>query len=282
MHLTRRQSIGLIAAATLAPPLHAAPATPAFTSRRILVRSEGTGPDVVLIPGLGSGPDNWSRLVRDMPGRRFHLVHVRGFAGLPAEANAKGVLLDPLADEIARYIRESRLNAPALIGHSMGGILALLVALRQPASAGRLMVVDMLPAPAELLGGTASGMGFLARQMRAYFTGTQAGRQAFAQLMQQAIPAGANSDPDVIAAALDELATLDLGPRLAAIRAPLTVVPALPADNARASALLTQVRAAWRPASQARIVPMRPSSHMVMFDRPQEFAAAVASFLKGV
>lgn len=251
-----------------------------FVSRRIAVRSEGHGPDVLLIPGLGGGPGIWSGLIRDLPGWRWHLIHVRGFAGLPADANAKGDLLVPLADEIARYIRESGLVAPALIGHSMGGTLAMLTALHQPMRVGRLMVVDMLPAAAGMVGGTAEGMGFFASQLRAYFTGTIAGRRAFAQLLQDATPSGRDSNPDVIADALDELAALDLGPRLSSIRSPITIVPALPAETRAAAVLLARTRDAYRPAAAARIMPVQPSSHMVMLDQPSKFAVTVRHFLQ--
>ncbi|MET0137467.1 MAG: alpha/beta hydrolase [Sphingobium sp.] len=282
---TRRSLLDLLTGATLAGlglsggPLFAAP-PPTFASRRIAVRSEGNGPDVVLIPGLGGGPGTWSRLIHDLPGFRWHLVHVRGFASLPADANATGDLLIPLTDEIGRYIREAGLRAPAVIGHSMGGTLAMLLALRLPAQVGRLMVVDMLPAAAGMIGGTAEGMGYLARQLRNYFTGTAAGRRAFAQLLRDNTPSGRDSDPDVIADALDELAALDLGPRLSAIRAPMTVVPALPADPQIAATLLSRTRTAYRPLPSARIVPIQPSGHMVMIDQPVRFAATVRRFLE--
>ncbi|HEX7853929.1 MAG TPA: alpha/beta hydrolase [Sphingobium sp.] len=282
LQLNRRHmlhlAIGTGAALSFPQMLLAAPPAP-FTSRRIVVQVQGTGPDAVLIPGLGSGPGVWSSLIRDAPGYRWHLIHVRGFASLPADANAQGPLLTPLADEILRYIAESRLDAPAVIGHSMGGTLAMLAALRQPARVGRLMVVDMLPQPAGLIGGTAEGMGFLANQLRQYFTGTVAGRRAFAQILQDATPSGRDSDPDVVASALDELAAIDLGPRLASIRQPLTIVPALPADPRTAAALLNRIRTAYAPARAARIVPIQPSSHMVMFDQPAKFASAVRTFL---
>lgn len=42
----------------------------------------GTGPDLVLVPGLGSSPDVWDG-VKDSLAKdyRLHLVHVAGFAG---------------------------------------------------------------------------------------------------------------------------------------------------------------------------------------------------------
>ena len=134
-----------------------------FTSRRILVTVRGAGHDVLLIPGLASGPAIWNGVLGALPGYRYHLVQVRGFAGLPADANGSGPLLQPIADEIARYVASAGLKRPAIVGHSMGGTLAMLVGLK--GLAGRVMVVDMLPAGAAMVGGTASGMGFLADQL---------------------------------------------------------------------------------------------------------------------
>jgi pimeloyl-ACP methyl ester carboxylesterase len=250
-----------------------------FSSRRIAVRVVGSGPDVVLIPGLGSSPDVWNGLVQALPGYRWHLVHVRGFAGLEAGDNARGPLLQPLADEIGRYARESGLGAPPVIGHSMGGMLGMMIALARPAPLSRLMVVDMLPSGAAMVGGTTDGIGFLARQLQGYFTGTEAGRRAFATLLRDATPGGADSDPDVIADALAELADTDLGPRLSAIGVPLTVVPALPGERRLDAAALSRMEAAYRPVRTLDIEPIGPSGHMVMADQPARFAAVVGAFL---
>ncbi len=271
--LTRRMALAGLAML----PVAARSAAP-FRSRRIAVRAVGTGRDVLLIPGLGTGPDVWTPLIRALPGWRWHLIHVRGFAGLPPEANRVGPLLAPIADEIARYMREGGLSAPAIIGHSMGGTLAMLTALAA-ARSGPLMVVDMLPDAAALLGGTSQGMGFLANQMRGYFTGTLAGRRAFARLLRDAAPGAKDSDPDVVATALSELAGLDLSPRLPRLAAPLTVVPAVPVDTDARAMILATYRRAYRPAAKAQIQPIGPSGHMIMFDQPDAFARAVKAML---
>lgn len=271
--------MAMLGGAALAMPGASRAATPTFSSRRISVDTIGSGRDVILIPGLGAGPGVWNTLVGAVEGYRWHRVHVRGFAGLAAGANAKGALLDPLADEIARYISERGLSSPPLIGHSMGGMLAMLVALRHPGSSGRLMVVDMLPSGAAMVGGTSAGLGFLSRQLKSYFTGTVAGRRAFATLLRDVSPGAASSDADVIAVALDELARVDLGPRLASLKPPLTVVPAIPADARLKASTLSRTKAAYAPARGARIVPVEPSGHMVMLDQPAAFARVVRDFL---
>src|SRR3546814_12830649 len=86
------------------------------------------------------------------------------------------------------------------------------------------MVVEMLPSGAGMVGGTTSGMGVFAGQLGSYFTGTKGGRQMFRQLMGMFGPDAANNDPDVTAAALQDLARIDLTAELPKISMPLTVV----------------------------------------------------------
>jgi len=249
-----------------------------FASRRIAVTVRGTGPDVILIPGLASGPGIWNEAVAALPGRRCHLVHVAGFAGLAPQANASGPLLQPITDEIARYVAEAELKRPAVVGHSMGGTLAMLLGLK--GVAGRIMVVDMLPAGAAMVGGTASGLGYLADQIGGYLTGTVAGRRYLAQMVARA-PGAKGSDPEVVANALRDLAHVDLGPQLARLSVPLEVVYAIGADPQQAAAITARFRAAYAPKKGAVLKSVGPSGHMVMRDQPARFAALLKAFLRG-
>ncbi|EQA99079.1 alpha/beta fold hydrolase [Sphingobium baderi] len=251
-------------------------AAAAFASRRIAVTVRGSGRDVLLIPGLASGPGIWNGVVSGVAGYRWHLIHVRGFAGLAAEDNASGAVVQPVADEIARYVRAQGLERPALVGHSMGGTLAMMLALK--GIGGRVMVVDMLPAGAAMVGGTAGGMGYLADQLGQYFTGTKAGRAYLAQIVAQA-PGAKGSDPGVIAGALRDLANVDLGPQLARLPGPLEVIYAVGSDAAQAKEIGARFRAAYAPSKDARLVPMGPSGHVVMADQPARFQAALRAFL---
>jgi len=265
----------LLAGGALAPGAWAAP----FASRRIAVTTRGAGRDVVLIAGLASGPGLWNGVVGALSGYRWHLVHIRGFAGLPAEANASGPLVQPVADEIARYMTAAGLERPAIVGHSMGGTLAMMLGLK--GLAGRLMVVDMLPEGAAMVGGTAQGMGFLADQLGQYFTGTKAGRAYLAQMLAE-MPGARGSDPDVIANALRDLANVDLGPQLARLAPPMEVVYAVGSDAAQASDIGRTFRAAYAAKRGVRLVPVGPSGHVVMADQPARFNAILGDFLKPI
>jgi N-formylmaleamate deformylase len=136
----------LPAAAAVVGALLASPAAGApFKPTRISVEVRGSGPDVILIPGLSASRGVWNGTVAAVPGYRYHLVQVAGFAGAPSAGNAAGRVAAPVAEEIARYIASNRLARPAIVGHSMGGSIAMMIGARHADVAGPIMVVDMLP-----------------------------------------------------------------------------------------------------------------------------------------
>ncbi|MGZ8336367.1 MAG: alpha/beta fold hydrolase, partial [Allosphingosinicella sp.] len=79
-------ALGLAAAM----PAAADAAAARFQPTRFSVQVRGTGPDVILIPGLSSGRDVWAATVNAVPGYRYHLIQVAGFAGEPARGNREG------------------------------------------------------------------------------------------------------------------------------------------------------------------------------------------------
>jgi pimeloyl-ACP methyl ester carboxylesterase len=260
------------------PAVAAAPAR--WEPTRFSVEVRGTGPDVILIPGLTAGRDVWNGTVASVAGYRYHLVHVAGFAGAPAGGNRQGAVVQPLADELARYISERRLRQPAIVGHSMGGTLAMMIAARRPELVGKIMVVDMLPQPAGLFGGSASSWGPFATSFRNMISST-GGQRLFANLMSAFSPPGSTnrrSDADVVGRAMHELIETDLTPQLARIRAPLTVVYAVSDPRAR-QAVDSNFSRAYANAHGARLVRIDGSGHMVMVDQPGRFQVALRRFL---
>lgn len=267
----------------------------AFQSDRMVVRVEGQGSDVILIPGLSSSPTVWANTVRSNPGYRFHLVHLNGFAGQPARGNAQGLVTASAAEEVARYISTLRLDRPELIGHSMGGTVAMMIAARHPDQVGRVMVVDMVPWVGAFFGppgATIESVRPVADQIRAGMSGPPS-PQGEAMLTQtingmiktESLRAGVlaesrASDRGVSARAYHELITTDLRPELPRITAPVTVLyvrpPGFPGTDAQMDAFYAQAYAGLRGASLKRI----PEAwHFIMFDQPEAFQAEVRSFL---
>ena len=273
---------GMTAVAALLPQQLMAASPRNFSSTRLSVEQQGSkapvGQDIILIAGLASGPSIWHSLAASLKGHRLHLVHIAGFAGKPAGDNAQGPLLTPLSAELKRYIASQRLRSPAIIGHSMGGTLALMLGLENDTAVGRIMVIDMLPEGAAMLGGTKAGFGYLASQLNGYFTGTKAGRQILANMVRST-PGSKDSDPHVVAKALTELAQIDLTRQLPRLKRPLSVIYASPGEPDLARAQQQRYRSAYDGIPQAAVSGIGPSGHMVMLDQPAKLFRAVQKFL---
>lgn len=295
MEQRRNILIGL-AAGTVA--LGAGPgawAQTAFRSSRITVTTRGRGPDVILIPGLASTADVWRGLASQLEGRRrLHLVSVRGFGDLAAQANADGSVMPGVANEVRRYMAEQRLDRPAIIGHSMGGQVGIRVAADSAGRVGRVMAVDSSPFFAALIspGATVGDvepiaqlafqaiqfLGDEALKTRGRSMGLELGGAADAVFGSMGWQGG---DRRVLAQSLYEVMTVDLRRRLPDITAPVTVVYGWSADQnsprARADSLFRGAYARLRrPATFERI---EGAEHMVMIDQPRRFLAAVERFL---
>jgi N-formylmaleamate deformylase len=266
---------GLGAAA--AAPAPSAPAARPFAPTRFSVVVQGTGPDVILIPGLTGSRDVWKGTAAAVPGYRYHFVQVAGFANTPARGNAKGNVVGPVAEEVARYIHARGLRRPAIVGHSMGGTVAMMVAARHPSLPGKLMVVDMLPQPAGILGGDAAGMRGLADSLRDLGASPGGRRLVESAIRLFGNPEG-GADPDVTARATHELALTDLTAELPRIAAPLTVVYAS-LDPSRRSADDGRYRAAYARKRGAKLIRIDDSGHMIMYDQPARFRAELKAFL---
>ena len=273
-----------------------------FDSGRFHVRIDGPEApvgDVILIPGLSSSPEVWDGLTDELKGRyRVHRIHVQGFAGAPAEDNAEGPVSAPVAEDIARYIREQGLENPAVIGHSMGGTIGMMLAARHPDAVGRLMVVDMVPFMGAMFGQpganpTAESVAPVAEtiyQGMAHSPRDQYQQQADAQITAmintEALRAGPledsrTSDQKVSASAFRELIVTDLRPELARITAPTTVLY-VKFNDPRMTPEITDgiYRAAFANLPSAELKRIDDSAHFIMLDQPAAFAAEVNAFLE--
>lgn len=270
-----------------------------FRSDRIVVETRGParpmGSEVILIPGIASTGEIWRRTAERLDDRhRVHIVTVRGFGDVPAGANANGLVIGPVANEIRRYIADNHLNRPALIGHSMGGLIALQAAADAGGRIGRVMVVDSAPFFPSLISPQArvadvepvARIGYQALML----LGDQALRGQGSALGLQLGGAGdtlfdaigwQGGDRATLAQSLYEVMTLDLRPRLSAVTAPVTVVYGWSRDDASPRAhvdgLFRQSFAGLR--APARFERIEGAEHMVMIDRPAPFMEAVDRFL---
>jgi len=267
-----------------------------FTSERISITTQGAGRDVIFIPGLSSSREVWDTSVAALGDNyRVHLVQVNGFAGAPVGANGEGPLAAPVAEEIARYIREVGLERPAVIGHSMGGTMGMMLTVRHPDLVGKLMVVDMFPFMGAMFGGpnaTPQSVTPTADQIRALMRLSPQGvvseqtRQTINSMVrtEAARPAiiehARTSNVATIANAFHELIVTDLRPELANITQPMTVLYVIPPQAPTTPEQYDLfMRASYAGVPQARAVKIEESYHFIMIDQPDRFMAEVRTFL---
>lgn len=267
-----------------------------FASTRISVRTAGSGSDVILIPGLASSPRVWTEMVNAIPGHRYHLIQVSGFAGQPVGSNNEGLVAAPVAEEIARYIAEQGLQKTAVVGHSLGGTIGMMLAARHPQAISSLMIVDMLPFLGALFGppGTTAlsikpTADLILANMRA---ADPAARRKTAQatlngmidtvvMRAGAIEDSLNSDADVNARAYHELIVTDLTPELSKIVIPTTVLYVLPKGIPFTEAQMDgYYQSAYAPVKGVVLKRIPASAHFIMWDQPEQFQHEVKNFLK--
>jgi pimeloyl-ACP methyl ester carboxylesterase len=268
----------LLAVLCLAATAHAAPAHPSFS-----VTSTGKGRPILLIPGLGCGANVWDETVRHLEGKaELHVITLAGFAGQP---RIDGPVLATARREIAAWVRERRMERPLIIGHSLGGFLALWLAASEPDLFAGIVVVDGAPFLFGLgnEGATAEQARQLAPSLRERFAASFSanGRATLAAMMKR--PADVDrvaalserSDPAAVADAMVELMVTDLRPALPSITAAALIV----VNGTTPSEMFAKQTAAIR---GRRVVQIPGTLHFVMLDDPPAFLAEVDRFLAGV
>jgi pimeloyl-ACP methyl ester carboxylesterase len=257
----------------------------------------GKGPDVILIPGLSGSRDVYAAEAKLLtPNYRLHLIQVAGFAGEPAGPNATGSILAPVVEQLHQYIVINKLQHPAIIGHSLGGLLGLMLADAHPEDVGKLLIVDSLPfyalvfAPEATVDAVTPQAAAMRDQMIAASPdvyaamANQTAGYLVLNLDARKLVAASSiaSDRTVMANAMYEDLVTDLRPQLATIKTPTTLLypfdaSAVGPDSTKIDTVYTS---AYSTMPNLKIHRIDDSRHFIMYDQPAAFDKAVQAFLK--
>lgn len=104
----------------------------------------GAGEPLVLLHGLFGSAGNFGAVQRRLAtGRRVVALDLRNHGASP---HATAMDYPAMAGDVLETLDALGLSNPALLGHSMGGKVAMAAALLHPARVGRLIVADIAPA----------------------------------------------------------------------------------------------------------------------------------------
>ncbi len=278
--------------------LRAQSATPA----PFAVQVTGKGPAMLFIPGLTSSGAVWDDMVAALSDRyECHVFTLAGFAGQPP-VQADSTWLQRMRDAIVAYTKSRRLDRPIIVGHSLGGFLALDIAAREPSLPRAVINVDGLPFLPATISPTATleSVRPMVAQMRQAMTGGNAAQAAQAEQMQEMqlrsmvrdtskLPRvramGRASDRATVSEAMAALYAVDLRPDLARITAPVLNLHAWVAYRSfgqtreRMEQLLANQYAMLRNGT-TRI--SDTAYHFIMYDEPQWLIGEMRAFLATV
>lgn len=281
----------------------ATPVAAGSEPRSFRVEVSGDGPPMILIPGLASSGETWATTVAHL-GSRYtcHVLTLAGFAGVPP---IEEPLLATVRVELAEYIAARHLERPIIVGHSLGGTLALGLAVDHPELVGAVVVVDGLPffAGAQMQANTVEDAQPAIAAMRVYMStmttaqydryvsaGTATRFMAASDADHETIKRWSRaSDPRTVGNAMADLYGIDLRADLARVQSPTLVLGSWVGIHEQLKQYGMQVSRAQVVATFASqfqaLGPLHfalseTARHFIMLDDPAWFFARLDAFLK--
>jgi pimeloyl-ACP methyl ester carboxylesterase len=113
------------------------------TSGSLGYRTFGSGPDIVLLRGLGRWSEHWNNLDQDLAKScRVTVIDSKGY-GLSKHLRSNwNQTIEQMAEDVCVTVRAANLKQPTLLGVSLGGMIALAATAQQPNLFSRVIVVN--------------------------------------------------------------------------------------------------------------------------------------------
>lgn len=121
----------------------------AFSQKAITVEKTGNGKPILFLPGFTVPGSVWNETIQNLNGSwECHTVSYAGFNGT---APIDTPWYEPIRTQLIQYIQKEGLSNLTVIGHSMGGNLAVELASELPDQVTGLILIESLPCMLELV-----------------------------------------------------------------------------------------------------------------------------------
>lgn len=240
----------------------------------------GKGAPVLLFPGFSCTGEVWNETVKELS--KTHECHVFTFAGFGNVPAIGSPWLETIKKDLSTYVTRKKLQKPTIIGHSMGGSLALWLAADQPNVYKQLIVVDGLPSIGALmipdfspekvsydnpfakqqLAMNEETFKQMATQMAAGMTLTKEKQPLIVNWMQQA-------DRKTYVYGYIDLMKLDLRESIESIKIPVTIMAAVSFYPKKQVEELYTTQ--YQKLANKEILYVENSAHFIMFDQADWF-----------
>ena len=257
----------------------------------------GTGRPMILIPGLFCSGKVWDETVAHFKGQyECFEITLPGFAGQPPIQSDS--ILKTIVNQLADFIKMNKLKNPVIVGHSLGGYVALDLASSYPQLVGDLVIVSsapFLPAmsmSADIPVDSSRKIGLQIKNGMKDLTAEQIGQyQKFTLPMmihdsaKISLVAGmaVKSDPLTQGEVMYELFSIDLRPEMKNVISPVLVLGdwiSYKKYGATHESVLKNYTDQFRLAKNLTISINDSSNHFIMYDEPQWVYQQMEDFLK--
>jgi pimeloyl-ACP methyl ester carboxylesterase len=245
------------------------------------------GPAIIFIPGLASGPWAWADTIARLKGN--HTVFAVTLPGFDGRKPRPGVKLDDIEEALRVLIESKHIKHPVLVGHSLGGTLALRFATQHSDLISGVVALEGLPVfpGTENVTGDRAPLGARMRTQMSNQTQDQFALQQTNYMVligstddataRRLASFAARSDPEATADFAAQIIELDFRAALGGIAVPvLEVVPYNAPDGERIGVTearkLDYYRSLLTGIKQLNVASLTPARHFAMFDQPDAFA----------
>lgn len=268
---------------------------------QIKTRVIGEGQPVIMIPGLTCDGSVWDDTIEAMgKGYQYHVMTLPGFAGNAPLEDVEAGFFKQVEAMVLDYIDKNHIKKPIIIGHSLGGFMALNIAIKKPNLPSKLVIVDSLPYLTGIQFPQASSpeeAEQMAKQMKSMVIASanqsREAKIAYQKQMLQSmiidkdrieIAAGwsADSDSPTVAQSMYEMYTTDIREDLDKIKVPTLVLGAwvayAPYGNTRESTL-KRYTDQYEKLANVTVDMTDIGNHFIMWDDPEFFQNWLKKFL---
>lgn len=252
------------------------------------IKVTGQGNPILLFPGFACTGEVWDTTVAELS--KEYECHVFTFAGFGDVTAIEKPWLPKIKEGIKAYILENELEDPILLGHSLGGALALWMA-AEGNSYKELIIVDALPSTGalmmpdfkseymvydspynkQLLAMNDTDFETMVVQMASGMTKEKTDQEIIKNWMIQA-------DRETYVYGYTDLLKLDLREDLSKINAPVTILAATEPYGLEMAKSTYDLQ--YKALAEYTIEFANGSSHFIMYDQPQWFIENLKNALK--
>jgi pimeloyl-ACP methyl ester carboxylesterase len=253
----------------------------------IHLEKKGSGPVVIFLPGFTTPGSVWNESISRLDkGYTTITVSYAGFNGLPA---IDMPWYPTIVSELKAYIENEGLTKFSLVGHSMGGMLAMEIAAAFPDRIEKLIIVDALPCMRALMmpGVPAESIQYESPYNQRMLQQSDSAIAATSAMMAQNMTMdsskmdditrwGIEADRETYVYGYTDLLKVDLRPSLEKIKAETIIIGATFPDR---NMVMKNFEEQFALLENKSIILAPESKHFIMFDQPEWFQQQLNTFL---